>query len=532
MSAELALVGGRVFTADPAIPFVTAVAVGDGRIVAVGPGAEELIGASTQVIDLEGALATPGFIDAHVHPVSSGLDRLRISFEGSHDARTALDAVGRYAADHPDLPWIVGSGWSQAWFEAGCPSAPDLDAVVGDRPALIMNTDGHGAWVSSRALELAGITASTPDPADGRIERRPDGAPQGTLHEGAVHLVARHAPEDSVEDYERGLIRGQDELIGYGITGWQDAAVSPEIHEAYVRVAGSGQLIGNVVGALWWDRHRGLDQVDELVARREQSAPGFEPTSVKLMLDGVAENHTASVLDPYLDGVGNPTGNLGVDFIDPDELASIVTALDSSGFQCHFHALGDRAVRNALDAIEAAVDANGPSDNRHHLAHLQFVHPDDVARFPALRAVANAQPLWACNDAYQTELTRPFVTPQRDSWQYPFGSLLRVGAKLGMGSDWGVSTANVMEEIDVAVSRTCPEGEPLGPEEAMTPIQALVAFTLGSAYINHCEQDRGSVAVGKLADLVVLDRDPLREGPIRDAEVVSTIAGGRVVYER
>lgn len=532
MNADLVMRGGRIFTAVADRHFVSAVACAGDRIVAVGPEAETLVGSGTRVIDLEGGLASPGFIDAHVHPATSGLDKLRCHFDDAHDAGSAVTAVAAYATANPNLSWIIGAGWAPSWFPGGCPAKELLDAVVPDRPVLVPNTDGHGAWANSKALAIAGIDRHTPDPADGRIERLPDGSPQGTLHEGAFDLVMAHAPEDTVDDFEAGLLRGQQELLGYGITGWQDAIVGDKIHEAYLRLAGSGRLKGRVVGAMWWDRSRGMEQVHELVARREMSGARFRPTSVKLMVDGVVENFTASMLESYLDESGQKTGNQGIDFIDPEELRQIVAILDDHDFQCHFHAIGDRGVRNALDAIEAARDRNGPSDNRHHIAHIQVVHPEDIPRFARLGAIANAQPLWACHDDHQTDLTIPFIGEERYGWQYPFGSLLAAGARMGMGSDWGVSTANVMEEIDVAVTRTGSEGGPLLPNEALGPVDALTAFTSGSAYINHADDVSGSIAVGKLADLAVLDRDPFTDGPFREARVVTTVVGGEVVYER
>lgn len=530
MRADLVIRGGRVFTAEPSRLFVEAVAVVGDRIVAVGPEAAEA--SAAEVIDLDGALATPGFIDAHVHPASSGLDKLRCHFDGADDAASALEAVTSYAAANPDLPWIIGAGWPQSWFANGCPPKELLDAVVSDRPVLITNTDGHGAWANSKALEIAGIDAATPDPPDGRIERLSDGSPQGTLHEGAIRLVERHAPEDTIDDLTAGLARGQHELLSYGITGWQDAIVTEDIQSAYIRLADEGRLKGRVVGALWWDRNRGLEQVDELVARRERSAPGFRPLAVKLMLDGVVENFTASMLSPYLDEMGQVTDNRGIDFVDPEQLGEVVTTLDGHGFQCHFHAIGDRAVRNALNAVETARERNGSSTHRHHIAHIQVIHPDDIGRFAALDVVANAQPLWAHHDEYQTELTKPFLGPERSGWQYPFRSLLDGGARMGMGSDWGVSTANVMEEIHVAVTRKWDDDEdPLGQEQALDPVAALTAFTAGSAHINHAETETGTVSVGKLADLAVLDRDPLQEGQFRETKVRSTVVGGEIVYE-
>lgn len=531
MSADLIIRGGRIFTADPQNQFTTAVAVTGAIITALGDDAERLAGSGTRVIELDGGMATPGFIDAHVHPGTSGLDLLRCYFPDHGDAVTAVQIIADYAEANPDVPWILGSGWRQSWFERGCPPKDLIDQVVSDRPVLVENSDGHGAWVNSRALEIAGIRAGTPDPLDGRIERLADGSPQGTLHEGAVDLVLRHAPPNTIDDFTAGLRRGQQELLRHGITGWQDANVGPELHEAYLRLAQSGELAARVVGAMWWDRDRDLSQIDELIERRQNIGPRFAPTSVKLMLDGVAENFTASMIDPYLDGDGRPTDKRGIDFIDPMELREIVTRLDANGFQCHFHAIGDGAVRSALDAIEAAVNRNGRTNNRHHIAHIQVVHPDDIPRFDQLDAVANAQPLWACEDEYQTDLTIPFLGPDRAMWQYPFGSLVRAGARIGMGSDWGVSTANVMEEIAVAVTRIGDTGKPLNPGEAMNPIDALTAFTSGSAYINHVESTCGRIAVGMLADLAVLDRDPLVEASFEDARVKATVVGGEVVYE-
>lgn len=533
MQAELVIRGGMVVTADQRAPFAEAVAVSGGLIAAVGSEAElgELVGAGTEVVEAGGAMVTPGFIDAHVHPATSGLDRLRLSFEGCESADEALAAIAAYAGARPDEEWLIGAGWLQSWFERGCPSKELIDRIVPDRPVLISNADGHGAWVNSVALRRAGITASTPDPGDGRIERLPDGSPQGTLHEGAVALVEKVSPDDTTEDFVAGLLRGQEEMLRHGITGWQDAAVSRDVQEAYLRLAESGELVGRVVGSLWWDRHRGLEQIEELVERRELRAPGFRPTSVKLMLDGVAENFTASMLEPYLDDSGAPSGQRGVDLIDPELLKEAVAALDARGFQCHFHAIGDAAVRHALDAVEHAVVENGPSDHRHHVAHLQVVHPGDVARFARLGVVANAQALWAHNDDYQIELTQPFLGPERSSWQYPFGDLGRAGARLAMGSDWGVTTANVMEQVHVAVHRRYDDrAEPLGAEQALTPLQALTAFTAGSAFVNHAEDTSGRLAPGMLADLVVLDGDPLSHGMFRDTGVAMTLIGGRVVW--
>ncbi len=536
MPADLVFVNGPIYTAGPARSFVRALAVTGDRITGVGDESDigSSVGPQTRVVDLAGRLLTPGFQDAHCHPGSSGLDLLRCSFEGCRNADDAVAFVARYAVDHPETPWILGGGWHQTWFPRGCPPKEALDAVVPDRPVLVYNADGHGAWANTLALSMAGIDRSTPDPPDGRIERGRDDEPQGTLHEGAAALVEQIAPPDMVDDLRAGLLAGQDYLLSLGITAWQDAHVDPETHAAYRAIAGSGELIGTAVGALWWRHDLGMEQIDDLEQMRSESLGRYLPTTVKLMLDGVVENFTAAMLEPYLDEAGNPTENTGIDFIVPGLLREIVTDLDQRGFSCHFHAIGDRAVRSGLDAVEAARLANGWTGTRHTICHIQVVHPDDRPRFSRLGVVANAQALWAQDGEDQRVLTQPFLGEERTGWQYPFGSLLAAGAALAMGSDWGVSTADVMDQIDAAVTRSNhdePDSAPLNAGERIAFLDALSGFTAGSAYVNHLEDVSGTLATGMLADLAVLDRDPVASGHIRDAAVAMTVVGGRVVYE-
>ncbi len=279
------------------------------------------------------------------------------------------------------------------------------------------------------------------------------------------------------------------------------------------------------------------------MARERGSAGRFAATSVKIMQDGVVENFTAGMLEPYLDANGNPTDNRGKSFVDPEELKAHVTRLDAEGFQVHFHALGERAVREALDAIEQARRTNGMNDLRHHLAHIQVVNPDDVPRFRELGVVANAQPLWAQNEGQMLNLTIPFLGPERSGWQYPFGSLARAGATLAFGSDWSVSSPNPLEEMHVAVNRTgfpdqtyAPNSDttddPFLPDEAVDLPTAIEAFTRGSAFVNHLDDVTGSIESGKLADLVVLDRD-LFAHPVTElyaAKVELTLIEGERVY--
>ncbi|WP_128435821.1 amidohydrolase [Streptomyces cyaneus] len=539
MHADLLFTGGPVLT--PEGRTATTVAVTGDRITAVGGDeVKYLAGPRTEVVDLAGRLVLPGFQDAHVHPLPAGLELTQCDLTGTRTGEATVAAVRAYADAHPEREWITGGGWSMEAFAGGTPTKELLDAVVPDRPVYLPNRDHHGAWVNSRALALAGITRDTPDPADGRIDRDAKGEPSGTLQEGAMQLVGRLTPATTPADRLAALLHAQRHLHALGITAWQDALVGDFLgmddpSEAYLAAARDGLLTARVVGALWWDRERGAEQIPELVERRAASSHGrFRASSVKLMLDGVAETGTAALLDPYLDKCGCATANRGTSFLDADQLPKYVTELDALGFQCHFHALGDRAVRDALDAIEAARAANGPSDTRPHLAHLQVVHPADVPRFAGLGAIANIQPLWAAHEPQMDELTIPFLGPERAAWQYPFGALLRSGARLAAGSDWPVSSPDPLQGIHVAVNRVAPDSGDTPvflPAERIGLAEALTAYTAGSAHVNHLD-DTGQVRVGALADLVVLDRDPF-DGPteaIAEARVARTYVGGARVY--
>ena len=544
---DTVFVGGSLFTAGQSSSRRAALAVRDGRIAAMGSDDEmrQLAGPSTDVVDLAGGLLAPGFQDAHVHPIMAGVTMLRCELHGTESAEDCFDRIRDYAATHPDVTWILGGGWSMGHFPGGTPTRQMLDVIVPDRPVFLPNRDGHGAWVNTLALEIGGVTAVTADPSDGRIEREGDGFPSGTLHEGAMRLVEQHVPGPTEADQYAGLLAAQKVMFSQGITAWQDAAVGSmfgvaDLLPIYLRAAANGDLKARVVGALWWDRLRGGEQIPELVDRRAEATVGrFRGTSVKIMQDGVAENFTAAMTEPYLDGCGCHTENSGLSFVDPVALKEYVTRLDHDGFQVHFHALGDRAVREALDAVEAALDANGPTDNRHHLAHIQVVHPDDLPRFARLGATANAQPLWAAHEDQMDVLTIPFLGEPRASWQYPFADLLRAGARLAAGSDWPVSTAEPMLGIHVAVNRVAPgaEGshaEPLYAHNRLTLAEAMSAYTAGTARVLHHDDSTGHLREGAQADLVVLDTDPFAGAAdaIGGTAVRRTYVEGELVFSR
>ncbi|MEX2274713.1 MAG: amidohydrolase family protein [Actinomycetota bacterium] len=545
--ADIAIVNAAVRTVDAADSRAGAVAIRGGRIVAVGDDRQirELVDKGTDVIDARGRTVLPGFQDAHIHAPSAGLDRLRIDLLTAHSLEVYEERVLAYAARHPERRWILGGGWVSEHFGGGWPTAELLDRWVADRPAFINNAANHGACVNTRALELAGITKDTPDPPDGRFERDATGEPTGMLHEGAMNLVRRLIPSPQPEELIDGLLEAQRYLHAVGITAWQDAIVGTystldDSFETYLQLAGDGRLTARVVGALWWDREQDESQLAFLRDRRARAdavSGRFRATSVKIMADGVCDNFTAALIDPYERPDGTPTDNLGISFVEREDLLRIVPMIDAEGFQLHIHVIGDRAARDALDAIAAARATNGSNDLRHHLAHLHVVHPDDVPRFAELDVVANAQPLWAAHSYEMDELTSPQLGEPRWRWQYPFGRLHRSGARLAFGSDWPVSTPNPFEEIHVAVNRVEPPGheavDAFLPEEKLDFATSLRAFTMGSAYVNHLDDVTGSIEVGKFADLIVLDRDLDEAGNdgFHDTAVLLTLVEGERVHE-
>ena len=548
---------GRVFIADTAGSYASAVAVEAGRIVAVGDqdAVAGYLSRADEVVDLNGRAMLPGFLDAHAHPVNGGLERARCDLTGARTAAACREVIAAYAAHHPNRAWILGGGWPMEAFPGGRPDRRLLDDVVADRPVFLPNRDHHSAWVNSATLALAGVDRNTPDPADGRIERDADGVPTGLLHEGAMDLVAPVLPADTQEEYDEGLREALRYLHSLGVVGWQDAAVrvdgapdEPSVHASYLRAQREGWLTARVSGALWWDRSCPENGIDAQVARlaevrRQVAAEGaahgdrYRVHSVKVMQDGVIETFTAALVEPYLDRCGHLTDNHGISFLDPDTLRRATVALDAAGFDVHFHALGDRAVRDVLDAIEAARTANGGSSGRHMLAHLQVVRPEDIARFRRLGAAANLQPLWACHEPQMDELAIPFLGPTRSAWQYPFGDLHRDGAAIVMGSDWPVSSPDPIAGIHVAANRIAddasPETEPLDVQQALSLPVAVAAYTGGSAWANRIEHLSGSIRAGMRGDLVVLDRDPF-DGPpehIARARVTRTYVDGHLVHQ-
>jgi predicted amidohydrolase YtcJ len=533
--AALILESASVVTMNPAEPRAEAVAIAGGKIVSVGTaaGARAFKGKETRLVDLPGTMILPGFQDSHIHLVSGGMELAECDLNGLRTREEIFAKIKTYAAGNPQKAWIVGGGWDLPIFPGADPDKADLDRLVSDRPAFLSAADGHSAWVNSRALEIAGITARTPDPEDGRIERKPGTRePSGTLREAAQRLVSRHIPEPGAQEYSDGLRRGLALANRAGITSIIEANASDEILEAYRALDRAGELTVRVLASIHVDPKKGIGQVPELIRKRETFAgPHLKSTAVKIFVDGVIESHTAALLAPYLDR----PGDRGRPLLEQAEFDRLAEALEKAGFQIHVHAIGDRAVRMSLDAFAAARQANGDLDLRHHIAHLELIDPADVPRFKGLGITANFQALWAYPDLYITQLTEPILGPERSSRLYPVGSVFRSGAVIVGGSDWSVSSLNPLEAIQVAVTRRSPEdkaGAPWLPGECIDLRTALAAYTVNGAYLCHREAEAGSIETGKAADLVVLDRDLLAISPfdIHNARVLLTLLEGKAVY--
>jgi predicted amidohydrolase YtcJ len=533
--AELVFHGGAVYTVDAARSWAEAVAVAGGRIVFVGTdaAARAFTGPKTRVVDLSGKMLLPAFHDSHVHPVTSGIEAGQCDLHGLESPDEVLAAVRRYARANPGRAWILGGGWELPAFPNANPSRALLDEAVPDRPAFLEAMDGHSAWANSKALALARVTKSTPDPPNGKIERDPaTGEPSGTLREAAADLVGRLVPPYTAKDYAEGLRFALRKANSLGLTSLQEANASPQVLEAYREFDRRGELTARVVAAMHVDPAKGLAQVPKLAAERaEFEGRRLRPRAVKIFADGVLETRTAAVLEPYV-GFGDDRGKAN---LDPALFDSLAVALDREGFQIHVHAIGDRAVRMALDALEAARRANGPRDSRHHIAHLELVDPQDIPRFRRLGVIANFQPFWANGDTYLTGMTEPELGPERSRWLYPIASVLHAGAVVAFGSDWNVSSMNPLDGIEVAITHRSPSAGPgpawLAPEAIALP-EAIAAYTAGGAYLDFTETETGTIAAGKAADLVVLDRNLFEIPPsqIHEAKVLLTLLEGKEVY--
>lgn len=541
--ADVVFVGGAVYTVNPKQPWAEAVAVQGNLILYAGNNkkARTYIGPATRVVELGGRMMLPGFVDSHLHP-GGGMDLSRVRLGQVFDRREVIRRVREYAKANPDQPWVLGGGWEAGAFKpAGVPSWQLLDSLVPDRPAFLTASDGHTGWANSKALALAGITRNTPDPANGIVGKDPaTGEPNGVLYETATDLLRPHLPKPSPEDYQRGDRMFLRALAEAGITAAMDAGAGPRTDSGFAALAKAGELTARMVLCQRYDPDLNDSvQIASFVARRAALGGGNPRASaIKIMLDGIIEQYTGVLLQPYQDKPGF-TGRL---FVEPARLRRVVTQLDKLGFQLHFHTIADGAVRAALDALEAARQTNGPRDSRHIISHVQLIDPADISRLKQLGVIASMTPVWSRGDDLNRTFAEPRIGPERSRWLYPHQSILKAGGRLAWGTDWPVTTLVPVEGIETAVTRRYngglnPEGkpdQPWIPQERLTLEQSIAAYTRGSAYALFLEKERGTIETGKVADLVVLNRNLFKvpELEIHRVPVDMTLHEGQIVYER
>ena len=502
-----------------------ALLIEDGVIIAIDADAKTHADSSTGTVDLEGGFLMPSFGDGHAHPLFGGLEEFGPRVRAAHSIAEIVAEVKRFAEANPEHEWIVGGSYDGSLAPNGLFDARWLDEAVSDRPVVLRAWDYHTVWCNSKALELAGIDAHTPEPVLGEIPRRDDGTPLGTLREwGAIDLVMAFCPEYTMDDRIEALRRATAHYARLGVTWVQDAWVEPSTVDAYIEAAKAGVLSTRVNLALLADSRFFPETLPAMIAARERvealGHPLLTARSVKFFADGVIENETGALLEPYCSGMHDH----GMLVWTPDKLAEAVAAVDAAGFQIHIHAIGDRAVRDSLDAIEHAQNVNGfgnhdQGDRRAVITHVQLASATDIQRFSQLGVIAAMQPLWAQLDALMTVLTVPRLGQERSGKQYQMRTLVDSGATLSFASDWPVSSAAPLDGLAIATSRTTAEGEPSGgwiPEECLTIEQGLTSYSHSVAFQAFADQSAapwGEITVGNSADLVWLATDPRTVSP-------------------
>ena len=491
----------------------------DGAIAAAG----EPVPAGAETVELDGGYLGPAFGDGHAHLLLAGREFAGPPVRDARSVDELVTAVGDWAAAHPEAEWVLGGGYDATLAPDGVFDARWLDEAVADRPVVLRAWDYHTVWCNSAALARAGLTAATPDPPDGILPRRPDGSPVGTLIEsGATDPVLGLLPATPLPAAVEQLRRATAYAAACGITWVQDAWVEPADLDAWVLAAEQGALAVDADLALRADPTRWQRQRSELAGLRARAerGPGLSCRTLKFFVDGIVENRTAYLLEPYADRCTR-----GLPVWRSAQLAEAFRDADRLGFDLHLHAIGDGGVRLALDAV-AALRAGGGADRRVTLAHAQLVDEADLHRFAALDVTVCFQPLWAAPDAVMRGLTLPRLGPRR-GLQYRIRSVLDSGAAVSFGSDWPVTSPDVLAGIRTAVTRQTPDGLPAGgwqPSERITVEEALAAATSGVARQGRAGDVRGRIAAGAQADLVWLSADPRAVDPaaLGDVSVLGT----------
>jgi hypothetical protein len=543
-AADSVLLHGRIYTLDTKHPWAEALAIRNGKIVAVGSDREigRLRGASTQVIDAKGHLVLPGFTDCHTHFMEGSLLLQQIFLNGVKTIPEIQGRVKAYAVAHPNEPWLLGRGWNYPVFApSGMPDKKYLDEIVRDRPVYLDGFDGHSWWANSKALEIAHITKDTPDPPGGSFVRDPKtGEPTGAIKEDAADAIIRRAiPEPSREQKLKILTAGIQLANQLGVTrvhGLTEIdALRDDLHNVDLiqELEWQGKLTLRFYLAYRVDPPEVSEQqMREITEARDRYHDDWiSAGAVKFFMDGVIETHTAAMLAPYSDDP-SLSGQL---FWNVEKYQKGVAELDRRGIQVFTHAIGDKAIRTALDAYEHAAQVNGTKDARHRIEHIEDVSADDIPRFGKLGVIASMQPLHAYPDDDTLKAWAPNVGSERAQRAWAWHSIQAAGGVLAFGSDWPVVTLSPWEGLQNAVTRQTTEGEPKGgwiPSERISLADAIKGYTLNAAFAGRREKTEGSLEPGKLADVIVVSQNIFKVAPLEigKTKVLLTMVGGRVVY--
>lgn len=535
-TADVIVVNGKIRTMEAGQATAEALAIKDGRILAVGRSSEieNLVGPSTERIDACGNLVLPGFQDAHIHYQLSSADLYHSAdLSGAHNLDDLLATIKIYAEQQPGKAWIRGQGYSSAEFTSDMLTKEALDSVTGGRPAFMIASDYHNGWANSAAFALAGVTPGSPEPTNGYYLRLPDGSPKGDIIEDAIWAMNAVAPGYSKADYLAGMAYYSNVFNSYGITAVLDAMTPRGYLENYQELSDRGELNLRVSATSKIFAHKGLEeQLEELKdLRRTYNGDRVSLYSAKFFLDGVAENGTAVFIEPRCDDGKNAELMFGQEQID-----TYFAAFDKEKFNLHVHTIGDGATRAALDGFEYARRQNGTWDSRHQCAHLQVVDEADVKRFADLGAVGNFQTLWAQPEDPLDRIMTGILGPKRSERIYPIGDFVREGVTCALGSDWGVSTFDPFKIMQTAVTRQKSGADETSP--AQTPQHridietAVKGYTINAAYAAWRDDVTGSLTAGKYADLIVLDQDLFSISPydIEKTQVLLTLLEGKEVF--
>ena len=536
-AADVLLVNTRVYTVNSRQPWAEAVAIRGDKVLAVGSAKDvnAFRASSTKIIDGGGRLVLPGFVDCHIHFMDGSLGLTQVDLNDAKTIAEIQKRVKAYAASHPDIPWITGMGWTYPTFgPSALPDKKILDDVVPDRPVYLVAFDGHSSWANSKALQMAGITRNMPDPPNGKIVRDQNGEATGALKESAGDLVAKFMPKPTREERLAALRLGIHEANKYGLTRVHSAGGDFEWLDLYDQLRRDGQLSLRFYIAYFLDPPEltpdTLQKIEH--ARRTYHDDWIFGGVVKTMLDGVVEAHTAAMLDPYSDDPSQ-SGKL---FWDPGKYTQAVTELDRRGLQIFTHAIGDRAVRLALDAYQHAAETNHTQDARPRIEHIETISAQDIPRFGTQGVIASFQPLHAYPDDDTLNIWARNVGPERAQRAWVWRSIENTGGRLAFGSDWPVVTLNPWPGVQNALTRQTTEGDPPGgfvPNERISLEDTIKAYTLAAAFAGRREKTEGSIEPGKLADLIVLSQDLFKIEPskITKTEVLLTVVGGKIVYQ-